>query len=163
VNSSPAAAVGVGEAAVAAAGPAAVAVPAEVVALPGEAVERAEAVERDPAAIALPRLARPEATGGRVAAVGRQVVIDRKWLNGREPVAVAAADPVAECRPAAKRGPARAPPIDAPVLVLDLELLDDKTSAVQGLAAAHVSQSGLPPGPSCAGVRALSAVEVWAA
>jgi hypothetical protein len=141
-------------------------------------VERGPAVEPDPvaelaaaelgpAAIAPRPLARPGEVGDPEAVVRRQVVIGPKWLSGREPVAVAAADPVAECRPAAKRGRVRSPATEDRVLGLDPEPALEATSAGQAVSADRasaigpvavlVSQAYPPPDPTSGADRALAA------
>jgi hypothetical protein len=96
-----------------------------------------------------------------VAALGRVVEIDHKWLNGREPVAVAAADhPELERAPVGEQGPARSPAIDR-VLGLAPEPVVEETSAAKlsagkasaiGPVAAPVSHAGPRLGPTSGAV-----------
>jgi hypothetical protein len=128
------------------------------------------AVGRGPAATARRRLASQEAIGDRAVVLGHRAA-DRKWLSGREPVAVVVADPAAE--PEAERGPARWQAIGDQVAVTDPERAIDATRAdrevrgdpmpahgreltVDPEAAAQLLQTGPPRDPISEAERALA-------
>ena len=97
-------------------------------------------------------------------------VADRRWLSGREPVAVVAADPAAEREEG--RGPARWQAIGDQVAVTDPELAIDATRADRGVRgdpmpahgreltvdpeAAQLLQAGPPRDPISEAGRALA-------
>jgi hypothetical protein len=135
-----------GEVGAAAAGPVARAAGAAAGPVVGVAAGRVAehvpvAVGDGPAAIVRRPLAEEAAaTGDRAAVVGQEVVIDRQWLNGREPGAGAAADPEAPCKRAAGRGQARLPATGDQVL--DQEPGVGPPSVGPGLVADRESAAG---------------------
>jgi hypothetical protein len=100
------------------------------------------AVGRGPAATARRRLASREAVGGKAVVLGHRGA-DRRWLSGREPVAVVAADPAAERE--AEWGPARWQAIGDQVAVTDPELAIDATRAGRGMRGDPMPAHGREP------------------